>query len=546
MSTATASSGRAEFWLGVGLDCRPACFDVVLCAALYGVDPSAAIALTSSDTVGSGDFVNAVLTEGQLSRGEASLADGYSVEVFPTVRKRSCAYTSFPGYLVYNNASSNCATRFVSPTEVMSRDTGVVSRDAAVIASARDITTPDSYDNDDSTTSTSSTLATAGLVTTEGVVQAITIWGHDDFPYPLFIQGKSLQLAAFENVNIGVSNIISAGDYSPSSSIDSAMYAAPGDWKEVWPSLKGKSTLYANFSGYPGSLLLMSSFLKYEDFGVIRNIVVQPATTPSSTNASSSNSSNSTGTDAASTNAGSSDGVSGASSGPPRSAQLDSDSAAVPYLCAVNGSSWSYVETIDQSERTRTLQTLSGCPNHFSTCQSNECGGPQKSRALKYPNSVTIPLYPGFSQAGPSDVTCSNDLVGVALNGVGIYGASDGATEVCREDSTGDYTTAAYGRTACKIPGRYDGIAYCGDAVRTFGTSIDKCGGYADNDYGIYKYYIAPVCLQQQLEPYKVKDHSPQLGWALDGFPIYGAVGAKVSSRLTLPAITISTLSVTK
>lgn len=27
--------------------------------------------------------------------------------------------------------------------------------------------------------------------------------------------------------------------------------------------------------------------------------------------------------------------------------------------------------------------------------------------------------------------------------------------------------------------------------------------------------------------PYSVRDHSPQLGWALDGFPVFGPVGAK-------------------
>lgn len=70
---------------------------------------------------------------------------------------------------------------------------------------------------------------------------------------------------------------------------------------------------------------------------------------------------------------------------------------------------------------------------------------------------------------------------------------------------------------------------YCGDAVRKFGTQFDKCGGFSARDV-VYKYHVAPVCLQQQQQQssYSVADHSPQLGWALDGFPIYGDIGAKV------------------
>jgi hypothetical protein len=40
---------------------------------------------------------------------------------------------------------------------------------------------------------------------------------------------------------------------------------------------------------------------------------------------------------------------------------------------------------------------------------------------------------------------------------------------------------------------------------------------------------VTPACLQNQLlaAGAAVADHSPQLGWALDGFPVYGPVGAK-------------------
>ena len=49
------------------------------------------------------------------------------------------------------------------------------------------------------------------------------------------------------------------------------------------------------------------------------------------------------------------------------------------------------------------------------------------------------------------------------------------------------------------------------------------CGGSADSK-GVYNYRIPPSCLLTQLQESKVL-HSPQVGWALDGFPVYGPLG---------------------
>lgn len=38
---------------------------------------------------------------------------------------------------------------------------------------------------------------------------------------------------------------------------------------------------------------------------------------------------------------------------------------------------------------------------------------------------------------------------------------------------------------------------------------------------------VSHVCVFTVDSPHKVRDHSPQLGWALDGFPVYGPIGAK-------------------
>ena len=137
--------------------------------------------------------------------------------------------------------------------------------------------------------------------------------------------------------------------------------------------------------------------------------------------------------------------------------------------------------------------------------------------------------------------------MGVALNGVAIKGPS-ASTRTCV--SPADYGYNSSGRTACPLHGSADGILACGDTVRSQGSSFDKCGGYAHVATGEYAYHAAPVCLIQQLQAalsaanvsqtvvvsasgYEATvsyassaQVSPQLGWALDGFPIYGPYGA--------------------
>ena len=123
---------------------------------------------------------------------------------------------------------------------------------------------------------------------------------------------------------------------------------------------------------------------------------------------------------------------------------------------------------------------------------------------------------------------------------------------------------------SCPLLGESDGTSYCGDSVYQYGHTFDKCGGHADRLTGVYHYHTTPICLLNQLlaiqsssnttsdieydlgqvsqqdsteysilnqEAYVTQkppsgssgsfsmQHSPQLGWALDGFPIYGPRG---------------------
>merc|ERR1719356_268482 len=66
----------------------------------------------------------------------------------------------------------------------------------------------------------------------------------------------------------------------------------------------------------------------------------------------------------------------------------------------------------------------------------------------------------------------------------------------------------------------------CGsDAVVLEGDTFDSCSGHSSSE-GIYHYHVTPSCLLDQLgDYYNVTEHSPQIGWAFDGFPVYGPHG---------------------
>ncbi|CAN0060251.1 unnamed protein product, partial [Choristocarpus tenellus] len=57
--------------------------------------------------------------------------------------------------------------------------------------------------------------------------------------------------------------------------------------------------------------------------------------------------------------------------------------------------------------------------------------------------------------------------------------------------------------------------------------TFDLCGGHSDQS-GTYHYHSTPGCLEEQLRDLNglgSTDHSPQVAWAYDGFPIYGQLG---------------------
>lgn len=187
-----------------------------------------------------------------------------------------------------------------------------------------------------------------------------------------------------------------------------------------------------------------------------------------------------------------------------------------------------------------------------------------------------MPLFPHLAKQ-PKDFTCSLEDIGVALNGVpirsittGVKNGTVGTPSRCippvrkltkyqtdTQNAGVDWTFSVYGVgevKTCDFIGEDDGVLECGDVVPYEGIYYDKCGGRADDD-GLYHYKVAPTCLVAQLDAQRgeqtvfshspgdedtafaaissaartidLGQHSPQIGWAMDGFPIYGPRGPK-------------------
>ena len=548
-----------QFLIGLGSNCRLPCYDETLCSALYG-------------------------------------AEDYSLLSFPTVKNGGCTYATS----VMNQVGSKdpSVTNFASCVEPHN-------------GSHTNSIPPGFYE-------VSYTLSEIENVNT-------MVWGHADFPYAVTIPNHWLQLLHYQVINDSTANILIRDDYSPSYDyttdiLDSSTTATTTgsvsgsaskltDWQDVWPSLKGITTLRMSrlfhtitpsTAGGPGAAKdgvlypLTTPFLKYEDHGFIRFLrfyeieqretntsvpITQPTVTPTLSPVPTTP-------------------MTGDETKPKDSDIIDSDSAQERYQCDVLGRSFYYQEEIDIARQVRILRTAS-CPNHFSTCQHAECGGTQaKTRALQFStkkSTYEIPLYPRLAQLPLQDLTCMNaeTVLGLALNGVGfhpvseytndgntyfqefpmyhatkyecleftgLYGVTDSERQIERESNPtqyyADYNRVTYGRTPCSVhPHFANGIKYCGNVMNVTDTPlvlrvsnrIDKCGGFADHEGGRYVYHSLPICLLVQLtsearaanaaniaastdgissaatiSSLLQRGHSVQIGWSMDGFPIYG------------------------
>jgi hypothetical protein len=140
--------------------------------------------------------------------------------------------------------------------------------------------------------------------------------------------------------------------------------------------------------------------------------------------------------------------------------------------------------------------TNAGCPNHYNLCTGKSgvsgCGdvgeAGTSTEAKEQSKSVVIPAspilrstFPTLTDTNNGGIKCSMGAIGIALNGVSIYG---GAVD-----------------TQC------NGIDV--DDVLNEWTGFDCCSGHSERT-GDYHYHFPPSCLLKQIGDLS-DGHSPQV-----------------------------------
>jgi len=161
--------------------------------------------------------------------------------------------------------------------------------------------------------------------------------------------------------------------------------------------------------------------------------------------------------------------------------------------CATDGSDYEYSETLNTYWR---KITYNGCPNHRHT----NAIGDNPNKAVKSSMTFRVPRYPMYDEDQQVDLSSQGGAIGVTRAGTQIYSPYGGPTYG---------TVTKYSKSAPYIEG----------------DTFDECGAHSSTSSSVsYHHHIPPSCLLQQLNQTD-SAHSPQVGWAADGFPVYGPRG---------------------
>lgn len=166
---------------------------------------------------------------------------------------------------------------------------------------------------------------------------------------------------------------------------------------------------------------------------------------------------------------------------------LVSASPALAAQCAADGADYTWSESV--SGATRTVST-SGCPNHPTANLNGKY-------AVKAAQTYNVPAVPQYSPSQTTDLSAYGAATGVTYDGAMLFSPWAGA------QLTGYATSAPY----------------------LEGNTFDPCGGHSySTSEASYGYQVPPSCLLAQLGM-SGSEHSPQVGWMADGFPVYGPTG---------------------
>jgi hypothetical protein len=166
--------------------------------------------------------------------------------------------------------------------------------------------------------------------------------------------------------------------------------------------------------------------------------------------------------------------------------------------CSQEGSDYTYAESVSGTKRTI---TTNHCPNH-----PNYNLNP--NYAVKESTSYELPASPTFvgtatdssTSSANIDISAKGGAVGVLFNGAMLFSPYGGP----------NYGTATSWSTS---------------ATYAEGNTFDQCGCHGSSTSSpSYHCHVPPSCLLRQLGQ-SASSHSPQVGWAFDGFPVYGPRG---------------------
>lgn len=132
--------------------------------------------------------------------------------------------------------------------------------------------------------------------------------------------------------------------------------------------------------------------------------------------------------------------------------------------------------------------------------------------------TFSIPRNPS-ENTGTKDVVPEGGAIAVAINGVPYYGYESAESW----DGSGMSFTG-------------DGI-WNADAWVSEGTTMDDMGGGHATDNGSYHYHATPFALYSTTNT----GHSPIIGWAPDGYPIYGPFGYSTALNASSSVVRMET-----
>ena len=177
----------------------------------------------------------------------------------------------------------------------------------------------------------------------------------------------------------------------------------------------------------------------------------------------------------------------------------------VTTTTAVKGAQWNPTVKLTYS-KSSVIMEPTGIPNHArdayyavpnagivvpDATTANIIADPTKAQTYRF----TIPTTPKYS----SSVTATSlGSIGVMVSGAVLYNPFEGDGKTVAMANNFSITNAA-GLTA---------------------SFVDKCAGHPTPDIGAYHYHGLPNCVTAKVD--KVGKASRIIGFALDGFPIYG------------------------